>query len=93
MPNIHTYIHTYNVSKTGFCLRLEVKPEQDDILDIKKTMNNVQKRNICRVVEFFSFLPIPYFPLHSSVAYTNQSNAPFANEGQHMIIIKMTVRE
>jgi hypothetical protein len=51
------YFSEYNVSETGFCLRLQVKPTQlgpiDRVVPISgdrdkdRAMDNVQKHNIC----------------------------------------------
>jgi hypothetical protein len=55
---IHRLVHflkNHNVSETEFCLRLQVKPTQLDPIDrarpspeMDKTMDNVQKHNICK---------------------------------------------
>jgi hypothetical protein len=40
------YVSKHNVSETGFCLRLQVKPTQLGPIDVARTMDNVQKYNI-----------------------------------------------
>jgi hypothetical protein len=42
--NRPVYFSKHNVSETGFCLHLQVKPDKD------KTRDNVQKHNICTSV-------------------------------------------
>jgi hypothetical protein len=55
--NRPVYFSKHNVSETGFCLRVQVKPIQLGLidraspyllfLDKDTTINNVQKHNIC----------------------------------------------